>query len=187
MSRPAAVPERRALCALLLLGATLAHGSDAPAPVLVLRHATTDPGIGDPEGFQLDRCATQRNLSPAGRDEARAVGRRLRARGWMPRVIRSSRWCRCLDTAALIADGLDSALRPEPWPALDSFFGAAASRDAQTARLRARLATLREPGFELWVTHQVNISALTGRATAMGEGLWLAPAASGDVDARPFD
>ena len=179
--------RRRALCAAMAFGAAGARGRDAPAPVLVLRHAATDPGVGDPPGWRLDQCATQRNLSPAGREQALAIGRRLREGGWVPREIRSSRWCRCLDTAALIAEGLGGAPRPQPWPALDSFFGARDAEAAQTALLRERLAAARGAGFELWVTHQVNISALAGRAVAMGAGLWLAPAGGGVIDARPFD
>jgi phosphohistidine phosphatase SixA len=179
--------RRRALCAVLAFAAPSARARDAPAPVLVLRHAATDPGVGDPPGFRLDQCSTQRNLSPAGREQALAIGRRLRAEGWLPRQIRSSRWCRCLDTATLIAEGLGVPLRPQPWPALDSFFGSRGSQAEQTALLRERLTASRDAGFELWVTHQVNISALTGRATAMGDGLWLSPGAGDAVDARPFD
>ena len=184
LSRPL---QRRALCAWLAFAAVGARGRDVPGHVLVLRHAATEPGVGDPEGFRLDQCSTQRNLSPAGREQAFTIGRKLRTRGWVPREIRSSRWCRCLDTASHIAEGLGASLRPQPWPALDSFFGARDSEAAQTALLRERLAANPGAGFELWVTHQVNITALTGRATAMGEGLWLAASARGAIDARPFD
>ena len=76
--------------------------------------------------------------------------------------MRSSAWCRCLDTATL-AFG-----RVEPWPALDSFFGDRSREAAQTAQLRAELARI-EPGrFEVWVTHQVNITAFNGESVAMG-------------------
>ena len=34
--------------------------------VLLLRHAQTQAGIGDPPTFQLDQCSTQRNLSDDG-------------------------------------------------------------------------------------------------------------------------
>src|SRR5499433_3012887 len=39
--------------------------------VVFMRHAVTTPGVGDPAGFRLDDCATQRNLTDAGRDDAR--------------------------------------------------------------------------------------------------------------------
>ena len=42
--------------------------------VLFIRHATTTPGAGDPPGFRLEDCATQRNLSDEGRAEAKRLG-----------------------------------------------------------------------------------------------------------------
>lgn len=48
--------QRRALCVALALGPALAApAQEVPAPVLVLRHAATEPGIGDPPGFRLDQ------------------------------------------------------------------------------------------------------------------------------------
>jgi hypothetical protein len=41
--------------------------------VVFIRHADTDPGVGDPPGFRLDDCKTQRNLSAAGREQARRL------------------------------------------------------------------------------------------------------------------
>jgi hypothetical protein len=76
----------------------------------------------------------------------------------------------------------------QAWPALDSFFDARESEPRQTAQLRERLAALRGPGFELWVTHQVNISALVGVSTSMGQALWLTPSRSDPrVRAQPFE
>jgi phosphohistidine phosphatase SixA len=134
--------------------------------VLMLRHAQTDPGVGDPPAFQLGQCGTQRNLSEAGRAQSRRIGQALAAQGLVPRAVRSSGWCRCIDTAEL-AFG-----RHEVWPALHSFFAErAAQRDPQTAELRRALARLPARGFEAWVTHQVNITALTGIGVGMGEAL----------------
>jgi hypothetical protein len=38
--------------------------------VVLLRHAATPPGVGDPRGFRLEDCATQRNLNDEGREES---------------------------------------------------------------------------------------------------------------------
>jgi hypothetical protein len=38
--------------------------------VALIRHATA-PGLGDPSGFRISDCTTQRNLSQEGRDQAR--------------------------------------------------------------------------------------------------------------------
>jgi broad specificity phosphatase PhoE len=157
--------QRRAL--LAAAASPLALRAQTGATVLLLRHAQTEPGIGDPPGFVLDRCPTQRNLSDAGRAQARKLGAALRARGLTPQRVRSSRWCRCLDTARLAFGSV------EPWAALDSFFADRTRADTQTAELRRTLAALPGGRVEAWVTHQVNISALTGSGAAMGEVLLL--------------
>jgi hypothetical protein len=83
----------RILASLLLLAlcASCAAGADDAAPVwaalraggyvALVRHASTGGGAGDPPGFRLDDCATQRNLSDQGRDQARRLGDRFRAEG----------------------------------------------------------------------------------------------------------
>jgi phosphohistidine phosphatase SixA len=176
---------------LLSLAAALSPGAIAATPggpVLLMRHAQTDPGIGDPPGFVLGQCATQRNLSTEGRAQARALGARLAALGLRPAAIRSSRWCRCLHTGEEVATGLGgAALATMPWPALDSTFGDRSREPAQSAALRERLRSLRASGFELWVTHQVNISALTGAGASMGQALWLVARGDGSIAASPFD
>lgn len=44
---------------------------------VLLRHALA-PGTGDPAGFRLGDCATQRNLSADGQDQARRIGAAFR-------------------------------------------------------------------------------------------------------------
>ena len=160
------------LFAILLLLAGQAYGDDAvlarlqePGTVLLLRHALA-PGTGDPPGFQLDDCSTQRNLSEAGREQARALGDRLRTAGIEEARVYSSRWCRCLETAKLLALG---PVQPEP--ALDSFFQRRAEGPDRTAALRERLRGLPPGPPVVMVTHQVNISALTGEFTPSGAGV----------------
>ena len=55
------------------------QGTNPKGYVLLLRH-TLAPGVGDPENFKLNDCSTQRNLSQAGRDDAKAVGDWLKRR-----------------------------------------------------------------------------------------------------------
>ena len=80
-------------------------------------------------------------------------------------AVLSSRWCRCLDTARL-AFG-----RVEPWAPADSIFDDRADEPARTRAVRERIAGWRGPGTLVIVTHQVNIAAVTGVSTAMGEGV----------------
>jgi hypothetical protein len=89
--------------------------------------------------------------------------------GFRRRVYSRAR-CRCIDTAEL-AFG-----KHQVWPALNSFFSATDAQtlqSEQTHRLRAALGSLPAGQFEVWVTHQVNITALTGESPAMGEGLLI--------------
>jgi len=179
-------PRRRSLCVLSglaglalrpgLVSATFAAPDATLWPalargghVVLMRHALTEPGIGDPPGFLLSDCATQRNLSEVGRGQASAIGAAFaRYRVPVGRVL-SSRWCRCLDTARL-AFG-----RVESHPPLDSFF-ADRSREADAAvALRALTATRPNDGNLVLVTHQVNITAFTGEVPAMGEWLVITP------------
>ncbi len=137
-----------------------------PGTALLLRHALA-PGTGDPAGFRVEDCATQRNLSDAGREQARALGTRLKASGIDAARVYSSHWCRCLETARLLDIG-----DVEPHPAFDSFFQRPGERDARTRAAREFLRTLPSGPPVVIVTHQFNIRALTGESTGSGAG-WL--------------
>ena len=137
--------------------------------VVAMRHALA-PGTFDPPGFRRGDCSTQRNLSDEGREQARRVGAWFRAHALAPTRVRSSAWCRCLETARL-AFG-----RGEPWAALDSIVGQRPHETAHVPEMRAELARLAgagAAGFEVWVTHQANIAALADAATGSGEALLL--------------
>lgn len=146
--------------------------------VLALRHALA-PGTFDPPGFQLGDCRTQRNLNDEGRAQARRLGAWLSSRSLQPAQVRSSPWCRCVDTATL-AFG-----RAEVWPALGSPVDSdAAARNAQGQALRQALvaATRRSGAFEVWVTHNFVLSDLAGAGTDSGEGLLLRADARGQPE-----
>lgn len=139
-----------------------------PGAVLLIRHALA-PGVGDPPDFRLGDCATQRNLSEEGRQQARAIGRWLRARGIERARVYSSQWCRCLETAALLDLGPVAEL-----PALNSFFEHPAERDGRLAELQRFLAAQpRDGGLLVLVTHQVTISAVSGRFADSGTGVLM--------------
>src|SRR6516225_149218 len=73
--------------------------------IALVRHGNAPPGYGDPPGFKIDDCATQRNLDELGRDQARAIGEAFRQHGVAVDKILSSPLCRCLETARLMALG----------------------------------------------------------------------------------
>ena len=132
--------------------------------VVLMRHAQTEPGLGDPPGFTLGQCRTQRNLSEAGRQASRAFGAWLQAQNFKPDAVRSSQWCRCQDTARLAFGAY------EDWPALNSTFAGQGDSAAQQQVLRERLLALPVGRTEVWVTHQVIMTGLTGAYPGLGEG-----------------
>lgn len=154
----------------IALGVQAAQALKAGRCIVLIRHAITEPGIGDPDGMRLGDCSTQRNLSEQGKVQARQIGDWFRSHQLVPSAIRSSQWCRCLHTAELAFPQATI----EAWSPLNSFFRDAGSnreRQVREATAAARsLALRRSVGqFEVWVTHQVVITALTGRYTAPGE------------------
>ena len=132
------------------------------ACVVLMRHAMTDPGLGDPPGFQLNQCHTQRNLSAQGRSQSRQVGQAFASRGLQAEQVLSSAWCRCVDTAQL-AFGAHRV-----WSPLNSFFGQGSGGEAVQQALD-RIRRTPPTTFEVWVTHQVNITGMTTEVPAMGE------------------
>ena len=146
-----------------------------PGHAALLRHALA-PGTGDPPDFDLRDCATQRNLSDEGRRQATRIGARFRANG-MPRArVLSSQWCRCLDTAELLGLGTVEEL-----PVLNSFFQKRERRDAQTQGLARWLSDQSLDRPLVLVTHQVNITALTGVYPASGELVVVRVSGDGEV------
>lgn len=142
------------------LASELAQRLRSSDHVLLMRHAYA-PGVGDPPGFNLARCETQRLLNEEGKAQARRTGHWLREQGVQQALIYSSVWCRCQETAVNLQLG---PVRIEP--SLGSFFQDAALAGPRTRDLQAFLAkTLPGKGDQalILVTHQVNITQLTGR------------------------
>jgi 8-oxo-(d)GTP phosphatase len=141
--------------------------------IALMRHAIA-PGTGDPEGFQLGNCSTQRNLDEAGREQARMIGERIRSQGISEMAVVSSQWCRCLETARLLGFG-----EVTENPDLNSFFSDRSTENAQTANIREFMASYDGALPLMLVTHQVNITALTGIVPASGEIIVLRKTADG--------
>jgi len=139
---------------------------------ILLRHAQTEAGVGDPPGFRIGDCATQRNLSEDGRRQARRIGAALEVRAVRIDRVLSSQWCRCLDTARLAFP----KVAVEPYPALNSFFDDRSTESQQTREAEGRIAAIRAPANVVFVTHHVNILALTGIAVGSGEAVLVRPA-----------
>jgi broad specificity phosphatase PhoE len=153
--------------------AKLANGGH----VILMRHAIA-PGTGDPANFTLGDCSTQRNLSAEGRSQAQRIGARFAAKGVALEKVLTSQWCRCVETARLAFPRL--AITEEP--ALNSFFS---DRTTEAAQTEAAKGLIREfaaggGGNAVFVTHQVNITALTGITPRQGEAVIVRPDTEGN-------
>jgi len=182
------IDRRRLIAAGLAWPATqsLAARTDADAlaalraggVVLALRHALA-PGSFDPPGFRLGDCGTQRNLSDEGREQARRIGQWFAARSLRPARVRSSPWCRCVDTARLaFGDAEVDAALGSPRA------GTEATNAASLRKLRQAVvaASAQRGQFEVWVTHMFVLSALVNEGSGSGEGLVLRATAAGEIE-----
>ena len=146
--------------------ASLANDLQDGQHVLLMRHADA-PGYGDPAGYVISQCSTQRNLGDYGKKQAKAIGTWLSSQGIQKADVFSSPWCRCLDTANLLNKG---PIKIEP--SLSSFFDNMSLEKRQTKELEAfiksELAKLSKTPLIL-VTHHVNIQAYTGKVVGVGD------------------
>jgi phosphohistidine phosphatase SixA len=135
--------------------------------VALIRHGNAPPGYGgDPPGFKIEDCATQRNLDEKGRAQARALGEAFRQHGVHPDRILSSLWCRCLETARLMMLG----------PVEGTLAVAASDKSPERlAALRQMLANWRGPNTLVVVTHALTVQALVGIVPGQAETVVVRP------------
>jgi phosphohistidine phosphatase SixA len=157
------------LCAVWMWSAHAAGVSDqlkGRDHVLLMRHAYA-PGVGDPAGYMLERCESQRILNQDGKNQAVRIGRWLRAQGVEKAQVFSSPWCRCTQTADLLGLG---AVTVEP--ALASFFDEPHLAATRNTSLKAFIAqALKTKGDQalILVTHHVNILEFMGQNIGSGD------------------
>jgi broad specificity phosphatase PhoE len=137
-----------------------------PNHVVFMRHseAPGHGGYGDPPGFRLEDCATQRNLSEEGRAHARRTGEALKKNGITFDAVLSSPWCRCKDTARLML-----GREAEIFDALSNLVGRSQNTASQVQALKAYLTGLDGQRRVVLVTHGIVINALLGVSPASGE------------------
>ena len=146
--------------------------------VVLLRHAKTVSGTGDPPGFELDDCDTQRNLSKAGREQAKQIGKEFRDRNIPISQVLSSQYCRCLDTARLLDLGT-----VKPSPMLNSIFEDRTTATQQVEQTRQRILNHRNnSGVIVMVSHYANIVEVSGIAPQEGEIVVIQADPQGDLE-----
>ncbi|MGI8551794.1 MAG: histidine phosphatase family protein [Dehalococcoidia bacterium] len=84
-------------------GAALVAALQRGGYVILFRHAKTDMSQNDVQPPDLANCQAQRNLDDSGRAQARAIGNAFQSLPIPVGQVVSSRFCRALDTAGLIA------------------------------------------------------------------------------------
>ena len=85
---------------ILNISSTLADWQPAKEgnKIILIRHSIA-PGSGDPSGFQIGDCKTQRNLSKKGIYQSKKIGKLFKINQIKIDKVLSSQWCRCKDTA----------------------------------------------------------------------------------------
>ena len=133
--------------------------------IILIRHALA-PGTGDPSGFKIDDCSTQRTLDQVGIDQSKIIGKIFRENKVMIDLVLSSQWCRCKDTAKY-AFG-----KYKEFSALNSTFQSPHTKKAnkQIKKLKNFVENWDGHGGNLiLVTHYVIITEVTDAVPRSGE------------------
>jgi virginiamycin B lyase len=140
--------------------------------VLVLRHAATDQSKQDEDPVDLADCTTQRNLSAAGRAQARAIRRGVARLQLRIGAVLTSRFCRTRETARL-AFGRGK-VEPALLNTIDAVHDESWRRQIRAAR---RLIGTRPAAGTLTVlvTHGIVVGDVTGLTLEEGETLVFRP------------
>jgi len=85
-----------------LAGRPLLQALKAGGLIIYFRHASTDFGQNDDQMTGYEDCARQRNLTDAGRAEARAIGAAIKRLELPVGDVLASPFCRTMETARLI-------------------------------------------------------------------------------------
>lgn len=169
-----------ALCSTLLALVPSAAGANEAlwsllkrgGQVVLMRHAVTTPGVGDPPGFRIEDCSTQRNLTDSGRQDAMRVGVEFRARGIAVERVLASPWCRCIETANLAFGEAETST------ALSNLFTHPENRDQQVREMK-QLLEAPKAGNRVLVSHGATISALASVSLDTSEMLIVTPQPQG--------
>ena len=133
--------------------------------IILIRHSKA-PGFGDPPGFKIKDCKTQRNLSKKGIDQSKKIGKLFQKNQIKIDQVLSSQWCRCKDTAKYAFKNF------EAFQALNSTFQPPHDKNAkkQIKELKDFIQKWNGKGGNLvLVTHYVIITAITEVVPRSGE------------------
>ena len=132
--------------------------------IILIRHAKA-PGGGDPEGFKIEDCKTQRNLDMMGINQAKKIGNLFKEKKVKIDEVLSSQWCRCKDTARFAFNNY------ETFKGLNSFYQEKfyKYKDGQIKSLKNYISNWNSDKNLILVTHFVVISEMLNFGTSSGE------------------
>ena len=133
--------------------------------VIFIRHSLA-PGGGDPKGFDLNDCTTQRNLNRIGIEQSKNIGKLFKKNDIKIDQVYSSQWCRCKDTAKYAFKNYKEL------SILNSTFSAPYDKKEkqQINELKNFIKSWNGNGGNLiLITHYVVILAITGETSSSGE------------------
>ena len=132
--------------------------------LIFIRHAYA-PGNGDPAGFNLNDCSTQRNLSDDGRKQAQRIGEFFNKNKIEIDKVLSSEWCRCKETAKIAFKNYSTN------SFLNSFYSSKFSKnkDKQVKAFNYYIKNLEIEKNLIFVTHYVFISEVLNYGPSSGE------------------
>ena len=133
--------------------------------VILIRHSLA-PGGGDPTGFMIGDCKTQRNLNKAGIEQSKKIGKIFKDNKISIDIVLSSEWCRCKDTA-YYAFG-----KFKEFSALNSTFSTPYNENEpkQVKEIEEYLMNWKSEGKNLiLITHYSIITTITNAAPSSGE------------------
>ncbi len=133
--------------------------------IIFIRHALA-PGSGDPKGFKIKECKTQRNLNKKGIEQSKRIGKLFKKKNIKIDQVLTSQWCRCKDTAKYAFKNY------REFSALNSTFQSPHDKNA-----KKQLRELKElvqkwdgnGGNLILITHYVIITAVTDAVPSSGE------------------
>tara|TARA_A100001011_G_C14284075_1_gene832853 strand:- start:232 stop:795 length:564 start_codon:yes stop_codon:yes gene_type:complete len=133
--------------------------------VIFIRHSIA-PGSGDPSGFKIDDCNTQRNLSKEGIIQSKQIGKLFIKNNIKIDQVLTSQWCRCKDTAKFAFEEFIE------FDALNSTFQSPFDKNEaqQIKDLKSFISTWNGNGKNLvLITHYSIITAVTDAVPGSGE------------------
>lgn len=146
--------------------------------VVLMRHGEVMAGPGNGNSLERDpTCARERNLSSAGKAQARRVGEAFRGRKIAVAGVRHSPFCRTTDTARLAFGGGT----PTDFLSLREILGADEAA-AQTRAMAGAIGSFAGPGNLVLITHEPNINAVSFELMKPADFLVLRPRGGSDFE-----